>query len=400
MSNKNGHIYTAGWSLTVDPDFVILWNWDFYWHPGNSYNSAGCNDPDFNTASYGVMYANDQAEAVDYAHAAQLAFAESALSTPLWVATGFKVVKRAYTGTPAADVEDQFEGKYWNGLVNIPGYGVDNTDTFNNMYPEGCDFGNGTGPTGTNMTIRYGFKTQEIKTMNAIYAEWLWDNTVLGLIGYDGLLARNSYNLGQFEPWMAYDFTVGTYSHPAYGTCTKCVFTLRPGVEWSDGTPVTLADIFFTFVEMDDILIGRGLPPPWWYSNVMNILSFSILDPMNFEVLLDVKSVFAVGWIGGNRIMPKHIWKPIVTAGDPTTFAPDPNLINSGAWRLVEYVENSHVMLYANAPGKAIDNNLAGSTPVTSNMGYFRYYPVIPEYEDTPGLVKLTKQPIHGSWRT
>jgi hypothetical protein len=110
---------------------------------------------------------------------------------------------------------------------------------------------------------------------------------------------------------------------------------------------------------------------------VQDILSFSVIDAYNFEVLLDVKSVFAIGWCGGNRILPKHVWKPICESGDPTTFAPDPNMINSGAWRLLEYVENSHVLLTANAPHKTVQNNLPGSTPVTSDMGFFKFTPII-----------------------
>jgi ABC-type transport system substrate-binding protein len=390
MSAKNFHIYTGGWSLTVDPDFLILWNWDFYWHPGNPSNYDGCNIPAYNDASYGVMYANNQVEALDNALLCQLIFAENVLMVPLYTSQGQKVAARAYTGTPGVpDAEDVYEGKYWEGYVNIPGYGTDNGYTFLNLRPEGGPCANG------DMTIRYGFKTQEVKTFNPVYAEWLWDNTVIDLVGYDSLIGRNPYNLGEFQPWLALTYSVGTYTHPVYGTCSKVVFTLRPGIQWSDGTPITIADIYFTFVEIDGILEGRGLPPPWWISNVMNILSFSILDAENFEVLLDVKTVFAVGWIGGNRILPKHIWKPIVTIGDPTATVPDKNMINSGAWRIKEYVENSHVLLVANAPHTTVTNNFAGSTPVTSDLGFFRYYKVIAEVR-TPGdkfKMKLTDAP-------
>jgi hypothetical protein len=110
---------------------------------------------------------------------------------------------------------------------------------------------------------------------------------------------------------------------------------------------------------------------------------------MNFEVLLDVKSVWAIYWIGGNRVMPKHIWYPIVTgaprpkdgkAWDPTTFAPDPNLIASGPWRLDDYVSFSHVLLVANKPGSIVDTGItidenANSVPITSPYGFFNYYP-------------------------
>jgi hypothetical protein len=115
-------------------------------------------------------------------------------------------------------------------------------------------------------------------------------------------------------------------------------------------------------------------------------------------VLLDVKSIYAVGWVGGNRILPKHIWKPIVTgaiapksgvAWDPTTFAPDPNLIGQGPWRLDEYVPTSHILLVANTPGSVVDTGItadanANSVPITSTMGFFNYNPVnFAAYTDT-----------------
>jgi hypothetical protein len=193
-----------------------------------------------------------------------------------------------------------------------------------------------------------------------------------------------------YNPWVCKTFRVDTYWHPVYGECSKLVFTLRNDVYFQDGTQLSIADIYFTFVELKKDLANRGLAPPWWISNVQDILSFCILDPLNFEVLLDVKSMFAIDWIGQNRILPKHIWKPIVTgaqapksgvAWDPTTFAPDPNLIGLGPWRLDEYVAGSHVLLVANKPSYTVDTDIkcldpnADSVPIHNPKGYFRLKP-------------------------
>jgi hypothetical protein len=89
--------------------------------------------------------------------------------------------------------------------------------------------------------------------------------------------------------------------------------------------------------------------------------------------------MFAIGWAGGNRIMPEHIWKPICTAGDPTTFCPDPNMIENGPWRLASYKSSSSVVLIANTPGSVVTANIegvSGSVPITSTQGYFRYLPI------------------------
>ncbi|MEM2550073.1 MAG: ABC transporter substrate-binding protein [Nitrososphaerota archaeon] len=361
MTKKDFHLYTGGWSLGVDPDHLILWNWYFYWHPGRPYNYAGINKDSFNEASFAVMYANTQADAVYWARVAQEVFAESALSVPLYSATGYKVISKTVTA------EGSYKGETWTNLVNWPGYGVDNGYTFLNMHTTAHEWLPGG-------VIQYGFKTTDIRQLNPIYSEWLWDNTVLDLIGFESLLARNPYTL-DFIPWVAKTFNVSTYNHPVLGECTKVVFTLRDDVYFQDGRKLTIQDIYFTFVEIDDILASRGFAPPWWISNVMDILSFTILDSMNFEVLLGVKSIYAVGWVGGNRILPEHIWRPICETGDPSGFAPDPNLIGSGPWRLDEYVANAYIKLVANKPGSTVDTGLPGSTPITSPFGYFRFTP-------------------------
>ena len=372
MANKDFHIYTGGWSLGTTPDSIILWNWDFYWHPGRPYNYAGCNKDVFNTASYGVMYANDQADAVYNALIAQDYFAEAAMGAPIYSVSGYKAMSRT-------DVGPLGNGEKWYGVVNWQGYGIDNYWSFLNMHTS-CHENGG--------VIDYGFKTTDLRQLNPIYTEWLWDNTVLGLQGYESLLAMDPYTLA-LSPWITKAFSVSTYTHPVYGTCTKATFTMRDDIYWQDGVKISIADVYFTFVEMKQLLAAGGYPPPWWYSNVMDILSFSILDPMNFEVLLDVKSIWAIYWIGGNRVMPKHIWYPIVTGAtapksgkpwDPTTFAPDPNLIASGPWRLASYVSFSHILLDANTPGSIVDTGIkidenANSVPVTSPIGFFNYYP-------------------------
>jgi len=369
MSNKDFHIYSGGWSLGVDQEQIIIIKKKIYWHPGRPYNYAGCNDVDFNAYSYGVMYANTQEEAVNYAQLAQEVFAEKVLSIPLWSASGYKVVSRTYLGTPGVpDEEDVYEGKYWRNFVNIPGYGVDSSFSFLNMRPTAVVRGG---------TIRYGFKTVDLRQLNPLYSEWLWDNTVLDLIGYESLVTRNPYDLGQFKPWLADSFKVGTYEYLGE-TCSNYTFTLRREAYWADGQPITIDDIIYTFLQIDDDLAARGLAPPWWISNVMDIVNIEVVDEYTFIVYMGVKSIYALGWCGGNRILPKHIWEPIILTGDPTTFAPDSNMIGSGPWRLDEYVPNSHVLLVANKPGSTVDTGISdpngNSVPITSPYGFFRYY--------------------------
>jgi len=373
MSDKNFHIYTGGWSLGMDPDHLILWHWDYYWHPGRPYNYDGCNNPDYNDAADDVQYANTIEEATEAAHRAQLIFAENVLSVPLYSTAGSKVVSRKYVGS-----EPAYTGKYWRGFANIVGYGVDSYYTFLNMRPTRVTRGG---------TIRYGFKTTDIRQFNPIYTEWLWDNTVIDLIGYESLLGREPYTR-MFFPWVADSYKVGTYDDGTGNMLTNITFTMRRTAYWSDGTPVTFEDIEYTYVKMKNDLAARSLAPPWWISNVQDVVEMIKKSATVFEVKLDVKSVFAVGWIGGNRILPKHIWEPICTgaiapksglAWDPTTFAPDPDLIHSGPWCLDSYTPSASILLLAHKKGGTYNTHITtdpnkDAEDIYSPYGYFRYY--------------------------
>jgi len=391
---KTAHFYTAGWNLGVEPDHVVLWLSDFYWHPGFCYNTGYVNDPELDTYAYGTWLANTEADALTNCLAFQQRMMDIAGCYPWFTYAASKAIARTYTGgtngTIAGDDEDPFRGQYWDGAVSVSGYGVDSFFSMLNMHPRGFETDD------DDMTIRWAYKTDTLKSFNPVYSEWLWEWNTLGLI-YDTLLVRNPYSLLELVPWLCSAYETTTYEHPVYGTTSKVAFTLRPDIHFSDGTPLTVADIYFTWVELADIVIGRGLPPPWWYSSVAHILSFTVFDAYNFECLLDVKSVYATMWIGGMVILPKHIWKPLCegTVGDVQAAAADPDMIGPGPWRFVEYVANSHVLLTANMPEKTVTTNHAGSTAVYSPTGYCRYFPAYAEtYISEPvELERRTKVP-------
>jgi ABC-type transport system substrate-binding protein len=341
MTNKDFHMYTGGWSLSAQPDFLILWDWNYYWHPGDCYNYDGCNDPDFNAYAEGIMYANSQAEAVSMALRAQMRMAWLNLACPVYCVSGNKAYAR-WNVNNVDNPADTTVGQQWWGVVNIMGYGIDNGWSFMDMHTNMTEWGGG-------MTIDYGFKVPELKQPNIVYASWLYDTNYLGQM-YESLLASNASNLAQILPWIATNYTVGLYDNPNLGPCSRVTFTLDPNVVWNDGTPLTMADVYFSMWEIKTDLTARHFPNPWWWSNVQDILSFSILDPYTFEVLLDVKSYWALYWIGGSYILPKHIWKPIIATGDPTATCPDTNFVASGPWmsKYAWYVPSSHILLVKN----------------------------------------------------
>jgi len=191
-------------------------------------------------------------------------------------------------------------------------------------------------------------------------------------------------------------------------TYTKVTITLRPDVYWQDGQPFTAADVIYTLTECNKDLIdstrpGGALPPAWWYPTVQYMQSIELLDPYNIEILLNVNSVWAMGWVIGSVVIPKHIWKPII--GQPNgkggwTMAPsgaanavqgvrpDPFIIGTGPFRWSSGVGDtvgSTVTLVANKPNSVVNG-------ITS-PGYYNYYPIWPEIGTPNNKVKFNLGP-------
>jgi len=369
MINRNFHLYTGSCNFEEPTDL-------YRFHSStNDYN--GINDTELDYWLDALINAPNEEEAVTASRNTQQVFVDKSFKVPLCVYVDYKAMYRRYTGGTAGhgiipdDGENKYRNQYWQGTVNTIGQSIDNFFSFLNMHPTGYAYGNG-----ENMTIRYGFPETGLHSLNPIYATSPSDWLVLNLI-YDTLIKRDPYWM-EWEPWIAKNFTVGTYIHPIYGSCTKIKVTLRTDVTWNDGTPLTTADVYFTFVELKRLLETNGYPPPLWIENVKSILDFKIFDPYNFEILFNVaKNYRALSWIGNTPILPKHVWKPIIEEGliNPTDFAPDPNMIGSGPWRLEEYTRSS-ILLVTNKPCSVVQTNLPGSQPIHSPNGYFKIYPV------------------------
>jgi ABC-type transport system substrate-binding protein len=382
VGDKAFHLYLGDRNLRCqDPDyFYDMKNIENYWHPGYCQNYAAINCSEYNDWSYRLKHAENKTEALAAALKCQEIFAnESCIGAiPIYNTYVIKALRGRYTGTPGVvDPEDQYENQSWKGIVD--GYwdkcscggdvGVNSWWTFSNAYPEGHPMGDG-----QHMTMRYGFSQQQLKMLNPIYADDYWEWEVLNKI-YDTLLKRGPDRL-EDEPWIATNWTVGTWIKPSTGeNLTKIRLTLDTRVKWQDGTPLTAADVRFTLEELPSTLSARGLPWPWWYPKVKFIPNVYILDPCNVEILFDVNSIWALDWIGTIKILPKHVWKPIAETSDPTVFAPDPNMIGSGPWRLTNYIPMISVGLVANKAGSNVTTGLPGSVPITS-PGYFRSCPI------------------------
>jgi ABC-type transport system substrate-binding protein len=214
-------------------------------------------------------------------------------------------------------------------------------------------------------TIDWGFKS-DLEQLNRISSEWLWDDNVLDLIYYP-LMDYNPFTLDFTELWMAESYEVTTWLNPDTGEdATELWFSLKDGLEWHNGDPVTLEDVKFS-MEFN-LACGPGIS--WLYSNFVDLNSVDIVEG-RVRVRMNSESVFALNWIGGTPIIKMDVWGNIrddsgnvwtypefdflaVRNYDPAREDVNENGIidlvedGTGPWIFDEYVEGSFVALRAN----------------------------------------------------
>jgi len=128
-------------------------------------------------------------------------------------------------------------------------------------------------------------------------------------------------------------------------------FTIRKGLQWSDGHPLTAEDVYWTFKNIwfvpenclstyDVITDAQGRPP-----------QIEKLDENRVKIWY--REPYAVGLrqIGGVQVFPKHIVEPVLSAGkwkEFWTLADVNKLVGSGPMLVSEYLPDQRVVLKRN----------------------------------------------------
>lgn len=135
---------------------------------------------------------------------------------------------------------------------------------------------------------------------------------------YEELVFVDELKSGAATPWLASSWK---WSH---GSKTLTV-TIRKGVKWSDGKPLTAADVYFTF-QLLKKHSGLDLNAVW---TVLKSVTRKGAD----QIVFDFKTA-AVPYFyyvaGQTPIVPEHIWSKIA---NPVTYK-DPNPVGSGAFEM------------------------------------------------------------------
>lgn len=131
-------------------------------------------------------------------------------------------------------------------------------------------------------------------------------------------------------------------------------FHLRRGARFSDGHPITSADVQFAF----DVVMDPELHPSMQDALMMEVggkrlpFTYSAPDSYTFVVTAPAADALILLHIANVRIVPKHVLERAAAAGAfasaYTTATPPESLVTSGPWRVRSYLENQQTVLERN----------------------------------------------------
>jgi peptide/nickel transport system substrate-binding protein len=151
----------------------------------------------------------------------------------------------------------------------------------------------------------------------------------------------NTYDL--LEGWSQKDFApvpgLATSWKPSADGLTW-TFTIRTGVKWSDGQPMTASDVAYTFNRAINDPTANSID----YNYVKSIKSVDAHDATTAVFHLTTPdSIMTQLWV---PVLPEHVWKS-VSEKDTGTYA-NTEMVGTGAFTLDKWVKGQYVRLKAN----------------------------------------------------
>jgi peptide/nickel transport system substrate-binding protein len=107
-------------------------------------------------------------------------------------------------------------------------------------------------------------------------------------------------------------------------------FHIRTGVKWSDGKPLTAADIAYTY----NRILDGGPEAATWSSYLVSVKRITAPNPTTVVLKLDKPN--AVLPLLPIPIIPEHIWKNVSEKEVKTYSNEPPNVVGSGPFRIIE----------------------------------------------------------------
>src|SRR5680860_1067502 len=183
-------------------------------------------------------------------------------------------------------------------------------------------------------------ESTDIGTLNTTLSTDVYSGWITGLL-FDGLVGGSVLD-GSPSPGLA------DYWEIAEDGVTY-TFHLNENAAWHDGTPLTAADVEFTFQSVlaeDSLSVRRA-------GVESTLKELVVVDDHTVQLIaLAPSATFVSDAAGQFGILPKHIWESVPFAefgSDPGTTGQDPTrVVGSGSFKFVEWVPNDHVTLEKN----------------------------------------------------
>jgi peptide/nickel transport system substrate-binding protein len=189
----------------------------------------------------------------------------------------------------------------------------------------GCSGGSGASTSGVILTVAGGPSGPIQRIFNPYLPTSAYDVGSGGMI-YEPLAAQNTLKPNDFVPWLAASW--------AWSNDNK-TFTMqiRKNVKWTDGTPLTNADVVYSFQLM------KQYPA----LNLAGVYFQTVTATANNSVTMTFDQPYAqkIDVLLNQFIVPQHIWSKIA---DPTSWA-DPNPVGTGPLMLSTFSAQSYLLV-------------------------------------------------------
>ncbi len=359
----------AGRSERIDPDFFTYMVLHSSQVGKGQQNHNGYESKEFDALAEKQRVTMDQEARKKIVWQAQEVFAKDQPHTPI-------VTRNQLMPYNARD---------WDGVVPVLGEGLN--DLYNIV---------GMKPKTDKKVLKWGYPS-DVTIINPLNTTNTHDFQTLRLI-YDRLMQINP--TGVPEKWAAQE--IKTVSD------TVIDVTIRSGMKWHDGKPVTAEDVKFSFEYPAKVKSGyfTGLLKPIKQVTVTGPLS------VRFELVAPTAPFFA-NILGQVFLIPKHIWEGIPEKAGLAKMQDFPNAqpVGSGVFKLEYWRRNEEMKLVRNPdhwlkpaydelvkiPYANVQGMVAGVTKGEADFGGWWIEPLqVRELEKTAPHIKVANVRNHG----
>jgi ABC-type transport system substrate-binding protein len=283
---RNFDLYFLCWSLGKFPDYL----YDFFHssQEGVGQNNApGIKDAALDAQLEILKWDTDHEAKLDACWEAQRLLVE------VLVPCVYVYSRTYYTAFKNYTYYDSSNPNYLVNMINMKGYGADNSWTWGLMHWSTNDTGG---------TLKY-CNTGSVAELHPGWASWTYEWKILNRV-FDGLLNLKPDTLEDLA-WIAPSWSTRPFVWPDLGVTDGQVvrFQIRDGVLWHDLEPVTVQDIQFALEFL------RNFPR---YSAIYQYLLWSqIVDPCTIDIYLNTTSQWIIYDLADVALLfPEHMYAP------------------------------------------------------------------------------------------